>query len=82
MKSEEAAVHQGLPVPIESVVTSSYGEFCSSVKEKRSGNVFNTAVDGITDTDEQEDRRAFSPCVENSMIMQAPGCLCCALSIV
>lgn len=44
--------------------------------------MFNTAVDGITDTDEQEDRRAFSPCVENSMIMQAPECLCCAPSIV
>lgn len=32
--------------------------------------------------DKQDDRKAFSPCVEHSMIMQAPGRLCCALSVV
>lgn len=32
--------------------------------------------------DKQDDRKAFSPCVEHSMIMQAPGRLYCALSVV
>lgn len=30
----------------------------------------------------QDNRKALSPCLERGVIMQAPGCLCCALYVV